>query len=165
MHLAGSELPSTVGTQSQNCPWQGGVRVMKWAERCATEPACTWITHIILFCTVLASVWCVWYDCHPTWVSTVVSTYTISRYNIHCIVHRFLNMLCMVYFWCYYCRLHGYTEVNALLRTESTLQSPQLKHDRSSNGSCAHICRVRVLGSIAFYSSMYWDVAEEFLPF
>jgi hypothetical protein len=40
-----------------------------------------------------------------------------------------------------------------------------IKHDRSSHESCAHTCKVRVLGSIAFYSPVYWDVVDKILLF
>jgi hypothetical protein len=40
-----------------------------------------------------------------------------------------------------------------------------IKHDRSINESCGHTCEVRVLGSITFYSPVYWDVVDKNLLF
>ncbi len=40
-----------------------------------------------------------------------------------------------------------------------------IKHDLSSNGLSTHIFRGRAMGSIAFYSHVYWDAADKILPF
>jgi hypothetical protein len=40
-----------------------------------------------------------------------------------------------------------------------------IKHDRSSHGPSAHIFKVEALGSTAFCSLVFWDVADKILPF